>query len=62
MVDGFSINQISIRPRAVRIVNDISEDQEAEIEQMNAVLVSLSTDPRANLKPGFWMPSMQLAT
>jgi uncharacterized protein (DUF305 family) len=40
-------------PVLFEFVNDISEDQEAEIEQMNAVLVSLSTDPRANLKPGF---------
>lgn len=40
-------------PVLFEFVNDIVEDQEAEIEQMNAMLVGLSTDPRANLAAGF---------
>jgi uncharacterized protein (DUF305 family) len=32
---------------------DIVNDQTAEIERMNALLVGLSTDPRAGLEPGF---------
>ncbi len=34
-------------------VNDIVNDQESEIERMNAMLAGLSEDPRAGLKPGF---------
>jgi uncharacterized protein (DUF305 family) len=33
--------------------SDITNDQTAEIERMNALLVSLSDDPRAGLAPGF---------
>ena len=33
--------------------NDVSNDQTAEIERMNALLVSLSEDARAGLSPGF---------
>lgn len=33
--------------------SDITNDQSAEIEQMNALLNTLSVDARANLKPGF---------
>ena len=40
-------------PVLFEFVNDINEDQEAEIEQMNAMLVGISTDPRASLKAGF---------
>ncbi len=40
-------------PVLFEFTNDVTNDQEAEIERMNAILVSLSTDPRANLKPGF---------
>lgn len=40
-------------PVLFEFVNDINEDQEAEIEQMNVMLVGLSTDPRANLAAGF---------
>ena len=32
--------------------SDITNDQTAEIERMNALLVSLSADPRAGLEPG----------
>ena len=32
---------------------DVTNDQTAEIERMNALLVSLSSDPRAGLKAGF---------
>ena len=32
---------------------DVTNDQSAEIERMNALLVSLSTDARAGLSPGF---------
>lgn len=40
-------------PVLYEFVNDIVNDQTAEIERMNAVLASLSPDPRAVLKPGF---------
>ena len=40
-------------PVLYEFVNDINEDQEAEIEQMNGMLVGLSTDPRSDLKAGF---------
>ena len=40
-------------PVLFEFVNDVTEDQESEIEQMNVMLVGLSDDPRANLKPGF---------
>jgi uncharacterized protein (DUF305 family) len=33
--------------------NDVTNDQTAEIERMNAMLVSLSEDARAGLSPGF---------
>jgi len=33
--------------------NDVTNDQTAEVERMNALLVSLSTDPRAGLAAGF---------
>ena len=35
-----------------KFADDVKTDQEDEIERMNAVLASLSTDPRATLKPG----------
>ncbi len=40
-------------PILFEFVNDIKNDQTAEIERMNALLVSLSADPRAALKAGF---------
>ena len=40
-------------PVLFEFVNDIINDQEAEIERMTVMLTSLSADPRANLKPGF---------
>lgn len=40
-------------PVLYEFVNDINEDQESEIEQMNGMLVGLSTDPRSDLKAGF---------
>ena len=40
-------------PVLFEFVGDITNDQTAEIERMNALLVSLSDDPRAGLKPGF---------
>ncbi len=40
-------------PVLFEFVNGIVEDQEAEIKQMNALLVRLSPDPRADLKAGF---------
>ncbi|MEL0035214.1 MAG: DUF305 domain-containing protein [Gammaproteobacteria bacterium] len=36
-----------------QFTNDIVKDQTAEIERMNKMLVGLSVDPRAGLKPGF---------
>ncbi|HSR52298.1 MAG TPA: DUF305 domain-containing protein [Acidobacteriota bacterium] len=40
-------------PVLFEFVNGITNDQTAEIERMNALLVSLSDDPRAGLSPGF---------
>ena len=39
-------------PILFEFVSDINNDQTAEIERMNALLVSLSDDPRAGLKAG----------
>ncbi|MDX1501792.1 MAG: DUF305 domain-containing protein [Thermoanaerobaculia bacterium] len=40
-------------PTLFEFTSDVTNDQEAEIERMNALLVSLSDDPRAALAPGF---------
>jgi uncharacterized protein (DUF305 family) len=40
-------------PVLLDFTSDIVEDQTSEIERMNALLVGLSTDPRAGLAPGF---------
>lgn len=40
-------------PVLFQFVNDVTTDQTSEVERMHAVLVSLYTDPRANLSPGF---------
>ena len=40
-------------PVLFQFVGDVTNDQTAEIERMNAMLVALSTDPRAGLEPGF---------
>lgn len=40
-------------PVLYEFITDVKTDQVAEIERMNAVLGSLSTDPRATLSPGF---------
>ncbi|MEQ8859307.1 MAG: DUF305 domain-containing protein [Pseudomonadales bacterium] len=40
-------------PVLFEFTTDITNDQTAEIERMNALLVSLSTDPRAGLAAGF---------
>jgi len=40
-------------PALFEFTRDVTNDQNAEIERMNALLVDLSTDPRANLKAGF---------
>jgi uncharacterized protein (DUF305 family) len=41
-------------PVLFEFTNDIVNDQRAEIERMNALLVSLSDDPRANLSAGLF--------
>ncbi len=40
-------------PVLFEFVNDVINDQTTEIERMNALLASLSPDPRASLAPGF---------
>jgi len=40
-------------PVLFEFTNDVTNDQTAEIERMNALLVSLSDDPRAGLAAGF---------
>lgn len=39
-------------PVLFEFTSDITNDQTAEIERMNGLLISLSDDPRAGLKPG----------
>lgn len=41
-------------PILFEFISNITNDQTAEIERMNALLVSLSTDPRAGLAPGLF--------
>lgn len=40
-------------PVLYEFTNDITNDQTVEIERMNALMISLSTDPRAGLAAGF---------
>lgn len=40
-------------PVLFEFINDVKSDQTAEIKKMNALLASLSPDPRVDLKPGF---------
>ena len=40
-------------PVLFEFANDVTNDQSAEIERMNGLLVSLSADARAGLSPGF---------
>ncbi len=40
-------------PSLFEFTRDVTNDQNAEIERMNKLLIGLSTDARANLKPGF---------
>ncbi|MEE8544049.1 MAG: DUF305 domain-containing protein [Gammaproteobacteria bacterium] len=40
-------------PVLFEFTTDVTNDQNAEIERMNALLVGLSSDPRANLSAGF---------
>ncbi len=40
-------------PILYEFINDVVNDQTAEIDRMNALLANLSTDPRATLKAGF---------
>jgi uncharacterized protein (DUF305 family) len=40
-------------PALFEFTRDVTNDQNAEIERMNALLVGLSADPRAGLAPGF---------
>ena len=40
-------------PVLFEFTNDITNDQTAEIERMSALLLELSDDPRAGLKPGY---------
>ena len=40
-------------PTLFEFTNDVTNDQTAEIERMNALLVELSDDPRAGLSAGF---------
>ncbi|MBT8097387.1 MAG: DUF305 domain-containing protein, partial [Woeseia sp.] len=41
-------------PILFEFAGDVANDQAAEIERMNALLVSLSVDPRAGLAPGLY--------
>ena len=44
---------LGLRSGAVRVYDDVTNDQTTEIERMNAMLVGLSDDPRAELAAGF---------
>ncbi len=39
-------------PLLFEFVNDLKNDQMVEVERMHSLMVTLSADPRANLKPG----------
>ncbi len=41
-------------PVLFEFTNDVTNDQAVEIERMNGLLVELSSDPRAGLKPGLF--------
>ena len=41
-------------PQLYEFVTDLENDQAVEIERMNGILISLSDDPRAGLKPGVY--------
>ena len=47
-------------PVLFEFTSDVTNDQKAEIERMNALIVSLSDDPRATLTPGFEDPGQAL--
>ena len=40
-------------PTLLRFVNDVSNEQAAEIERMTAMLATVGSDPRTGLSPGF---------
>lgn len=40
-------------PTLLEFVNDVANDQAAEIERMTTLLATVTADPRAGLKPGF---------
>ena len=44
-------------PVLFEFTNDVTNDQNAEIERMNALLVGLSDDPRASWPPGSKTPA-----
>ena len=41
-------------PVLFEFTTDVTNDQDTEIERMNALLVDVSSDPRAGLKPGLY--------
>ena len=50
-------------PVLFEFTNDVTNDQTAEIERMNALLVGLSADPRAGLcRPGSMTPARRCST
>ena len=54
MVDDlYDLPGTAADPVMFEFTSEVKNDQDAEIERMNAVLASLSTDPRATLAAGF---------
>lgn len=51
--DLLKLDGTAADPALFAFTTDVTNDQEAEIERMNAVLASLSEDPRATLAAGF---------
>ena len=53
------VEELLVRPGSAydpvlfEFTTDVTNDQDAEIERMHALLVTLSDDPRAGLEPGF---------
>lgn len=49
----FALPGTAADPVLFDFANEVTSDQTAEIDRMDAILASLSVDPRAGLKPGF---------
>ena len=53
MVDNLLDQQGAAQDRLICFTSDVTSDQGAEIDRMDAMLAGFSPDPRVNLAPGF---------